>query len=176
MNILLGVTGSIAIYKSCDLTRELVKKGHNVQVIMSYTASKWISPDLFTALSSQKCYTDDDEGRAGMLHIKLSKKTDLMIIAPATAHLLSEAANGSSGNLINMCLLYKTNNIWIAPAMNPNMYKHPATQRNLEILSSYGYTILSPVDGETICGDNGEGKMIPIPRIVELVQKVASNK
>jgi len=172
MNILLGVTGSVACYKSLDLTRLLTKQGHTVRVLLSKTAASWISPVLFHALSGQKAYTDDDFYTSGMLHIDLTKNIDSFVIAPATANVISSLATGSAYNLITSTFLYfhgKQKNTWVAPAMNPNMYSHPAVQKNLDTLRTYGTKICEPHDGIAVCGDEGKGKLMPIEDIAKKI-------
>ena len=174
MNILLGVTASIACYKSLDLTRLLTKQGHTVHVLLSKTVASWISPVLFHSLSGQKAYTDDDFYTSGMLHIDLTKGIDLYLIAPATANTISHLANGSAYNLITSTFLYfqnRQNNTFIAPAMNPNMYTHPSVQKNLETLQSYGCKILDPQEGIAVCGDEGIGKLMDINEIVKKISE-----
>ena len=170
MRIVLGVSASIAIYKACDLTRELTKLGHEVQVIMTRKAAHWISPVLFGALSNQKPLVDDEQTE--MAHITVRQDTDLMLVAPATADLIARAAQGRADDILTATLLSFAGKKIFAPAMNPYMYAHPATQENLKKLKSYDYEIISPVDGEAVCGDVGEGKMAKVSAIIDFVQKI----
>jgi len=171
MNILIGVSASIAIYKSCDLVRELTKKGHNVKVAMTRTAESWISPVIFQALSNNKVYTSSQNIDEAMPHIEIRENLDLMIVAPATANLMARAANGMADDIITATLLSFDGEKWIAPSMNPYMFAHPATQKNMKILSEYGYKILDSKDGAAVCGDKGKGKMMSIEDIIKLIQK-----
>ena len=173
MNILLGVSASIAIYRSCDLVRELTKKGHNVTVAMTKTAAQWIAPVIFSALSNNEVFFDQDETVSGMPHIKIRENKDVFLIAPATAHLIACAANGLAGDIISQTLLSFPGPRVIAPAMNPHMFSHPATQKNIAILQEYGYIIFSPEKGEVVCGDEGEGKMMAVPEIISRLEKIA---
>lgn len=169
--ILLGVTASVSLYKACDLTRELVKKGYRVKVMMSRTAADWISPVLFSALSGEKVYTEADNQASGMPHIEVREGVDLFLIAPATAHLIARAAAGLAGDLLTQTLLSYQGPRWIAPAMNPYMYSHPATQNNLKMLREYGYRVLPVKKGEAVCGDEGDGKLLDVVDIVAEIDK-----
>ncbi len=174
MNILIGVSASVAIYKACDLVRELTKAGHSVRVVMTRTAQKWISPVLFSALSESITFTEDMNQESAMPHIDVRKDLDLFLIAPATANLISRAAHGAADDILAATLLSYHGPRWLAPAMNPYMFSHPATQKNLKTLEEYGYRILSPQNGEAVCGDIGEGKMMTIADIIKEVEKFAA--
>lgn len=166
MKILLGVSASIAIYKACELVRELTKKNIQVQVIMTKTASEWISPVVFEALSENTVFTTKNSGEA-MPHIKVREKTDLFLIAPATADIIARAALGRADDIISATLLSFKGPRWFAPSMNPHMYNHKATQKNLQTLQNYGYHILDPQNGEAVCGDPGHGKMASVQNILK---------
>ncbi|MDH4262565.1 MAG: phosphopantothenoylcysteine decarboxylase [Spirochaetia bacterium] len=169
MKIIYGVSASIAIYKSCEIVRLLQKEGFDIHVVMTQTASQWISPVVFTALSNNPVYVHDTDHGAVMAHIELRENCDLMIVAPASADFISQAAVGSAPNLLSTLLLSFSGPKWIAPSMNPVMFKHPAVQFNLTRLREYGYRILSPETGEALCGDLGEGKMASVEYIVEQI-------
>ena len=169
MKLLLGVSASIAIYKSCELVRLFKKGGHEVQVIMTPTAAGWISPLVFSALSENPVYTSDDNLERPMLHIEITRWAEGFLVAPATASVISRAAAGNADTLLTTSLLACNAPTWIAPSMNPNMYNHPATRRNIELLTSYGYHILEPAQGEALCGDTGEGRMMEAELIYETV-------
>ena len=175
MKILLGVSASIAIYKSCEIVRLLKKNGINVTIIMTPTASGWISPVVFSALSENRVYVYDTDHNEAMAHINLRNDKDLFLIAPASANVISQAANGMSQTLLSTLLLSFPGPRWIAPAMNPVMYNHPAVQRNLLMLKDYHYRILSPDTGESLCGDTGEGKMAAVDYIVSQVLELKKN-
>ncbi len=164
--ILIGVSASIAIYKSLDLVRELKKKQYQVRVAMTRTAESWINPLLFSALSENEVYTESQNNVAAMPHIEIRDNLDLYLVAPATADLIARAAVGRGDDIVSATLLSYPGPRWIAPSMNPFMYKHPATQKNLDILRSYGYEILAPQNGEAVCGDTGNGKMARIEDIL----------
>jgi phosphopantothenoylcysteine decarboxylase/phosphopantothenate--cysteine ligase len=169
MKIILGVSASIAIYKSCEIVRLLRKKAIEVCVVMTPTASQWISPIVFTALSDNPVYVYDTDHGSSMAHIELRAAGDLLMIAPASANVISQAATGAAPTLLSTLLLSFEREKWLAPAMNPIMYKHPAVQANLARLVEYGYRILSPDTGEALCGDLGEGKMASVEYIVEQI-------
>ncbi|MCS6984315.1 MAG: phosphopantothenoylcysteine decarboxylase [Leptospiraceae bacterium] len=174
-SILLGVSASIAIYRSCELVRELTKRGYLVRVLMTRTAEKWIHPVLFEALSGQRVYTEKDS-ESGMPHIELRRDISLYLIAPATADLIARAAQGRADDIVTATLLSFPGERWLAPAMNPYMYSHKATQRNLTILREYGYRILEPQSGMAVCGDEGLGKMAEIEDILLQIEKFFSGE
>lgn len=174
MTIILGVSASIAIYKACDLTRELTKAGHQVRVIMTRTAAQWINPILFEALSNHPVLTDNPgQHGAGMAHINVRTGADLMLVAPASADLIARAAQGRADDILAATLLAFEGPRWFAPAMNPAMYAHPATQNSLQALRSYGYRILDAANGEAVCGDVGQGKMMSVADIIAAVSSKA---
>lgn len=168
--ILLGVTASIALYKSCDLVRTLTKLNFDVHVAMTRTAAQWISPILFASLSGNPVISDNAPSTLAMPHIDLRKQLDLFIIAPASADIIARAATGRANDIITATLLSYTGKRMIAPAMNPFMFAHPATQKNIETLESYQYQILKPESGTVVCGDSGEGKMMAVEKIVKEIQ------
>lgn len=171
MKLLIGISASIAVYKSCELTRLFKKNGHEVQVIMTPTAARWISPLVFSALSGNPVYSTDDNLEHPMLHIDITREIDCFLVAPASASLISRAATGNADTLLTTSLLACTAPVWIAPSMNPNMYHHPATIKNIETLASYGYHILKPDSGEALCGDTGEGRMMDVESIYQKITK-----
>lgn len=174
MTIIVGVSASVAIYRACDLVRELTKAGHVVRVIMSRTAASWINPILFEALSGNSVITD--ETASGMAHIEVRKGADLLLIAPATADLIARAAQGRADDILTATLLAYDGPRWLAPAMNPSMYAHPATQAALATCRSYGYRILDAAEGEAVCGDVGQGKMMAVNDILAAVAAFQDNK
>ena len=174
MNILLGVSGSIALYRSLELARLFVKKNHNVTVAMTPTAATWISPLMFSAITNNTVYTDS--AKQEMAHIYLREKLDVFIIAPATANVIAKAACGIADNIVTATLLAYHGPRWIAPAMNPFMYSHPIVKKNIQILEEINYHIFQPTSGEAICGDVGEGKMTPIEDIVLHLESWGKNK
>ena len=171
MNILLGVTASVAIYKSCELTRLLIKKGHSVRVVLSKNAAAWISPVLFSALSEQKAYSGHEEADMPMAHIDLRNNIDLFLTAPATADLIARASIGRADELLTTLLLSYDGKKVLAPAMNPNMYKSPQVQKNIATLKNFGYYIIEPSEGESLCRETGEGRMAAVEEIVDYIEK-----
>ncbi|MBV6494688.1 MAG: Coenzyme A biosynthesis bifunctional protein CoaBC [Turneriella sp.] len=181
MKIILGVSASIALYRACDIVRELTKAGHSVRVAMTRTAQSWINPVLFEALSGNEVYTDANEGSRfghnqdtsrtshGMAHIEIREGADLMLVAPATADLVARAAQGMANCIVTATLLSFGGPRFIAPAMNPFMYSHPATQKNLKTLAEFGYHILDAASGEAVCGDAGQGKMMAVKDIIAAI-------
>jgi phosphopantothenoylcysteine synthetase/decarboxylase len=175
MTIILGVSASVAIYKACDVVRELTKAGHLVRVAMTRTAAGWINPVLFEALSGNAVITDTALSAGsrphGMAHIDIRSGADLMLVAPATADLIARAAQGRADDIVTATLLAYDGPRYLAPAMNPNMYAHPATRANLQTLTSFGYHILDSANGEAVCGDIGQGKMMPVADILAALKK-----
>lgn len=172
MNILIGVSASVAMYRSLDLVRNLTKKGHSVKVTMTRTAEKWINPVLFSALSENAVFTESANAESAMPHIEVRENLDLYLIAPATADLIARAAVGRADDIVTATLLSFSGRRMIAPSMNPNMYRHQATQNNIAKLKDYGYDIISPMDGEAVCGDTGEGKMASIDQIIDTIENL----
>lgn len=167
MKIILGTSASVAIYKACDICRELTKAGHDVHVVMTRTAATWINPVLFEALSNNPVITDATA--SGMAHIDIRTNADLMLVAPASADLIARAAQGRADDILTATLLAFTGPRFLTPAMNPSMYAHPATQKNLETCKSYGYHILDSANGEAVCGDVGQGKMMSVSDVLAAV-------
>ncbi len=159
-NMIVGVSGGIAAYKSCELIRRLKKTGHHVKVVLTDNAKKFVSPCTFSALSQNEVYDSVFTDRDAMIHISLAKWADAIIIAPATANFMSDLACGRANTLLSCICLASNAACYIAPAMNSAMWSHLATQENLKQLNHYGYKILMPLDGEQACGDVGIGRML----------------
>jgi len=159
--VLLGVTGGIAAYKSPDLVRRLKDAGAEVRVVMTPSAARLVSPTVFQAVSGQPVRTElwDEAAEAAMGHIELARWATLVLIAPATAHLMSQLAGGSAGNLLTTLCLATTAPLVLAPAMNQAMWRHLATQANRATLESRGVRFLGPASGSQACGDVGPGRM-----------------
>ena len=167
-HILLGITGGVAAYKSAELVRLLVKQGASVQVAMSEAATRFIAPLTFQALSGKPVITDPWAANtaSGMAHIALSREADLLLIAPATANCLAKLAHGLADDLLSTLALARNGPLLLAPAMNREMWGHPATQRNVATLRGDGVTLLGPAAGEQACGESGLGRMIEPEEIV----------
>ena len=159
--ILLGITGGIASYKSAILARRLIDAGADVRVIMTQGAQAFITPLTFQALTGNPVHTDllDPAAEAAMGHIELARWADYVLIAPATANVMARLANGLADDLLTTCCLATEAPLAIAPAMNRLMWSNPATQANLATLVSRGATIIGPGAGEQACGEVGEGRM-----------------
>ena len=161
-NIILGVCGGIAAYKSAELVRLLIKQGAKVQVVMTQAAEEFVAPLTFQALSGTAVRSElfDRDAENGMGHIELARWADLILIAPATANTLAKIAHGMADNLLtNLCLASQAP-VLLAPAMNQQMWRHSATQANIEILSRrQAVFFCGPAEGEQACGDVGPGRM-----------------
>jgi len=169
--VLIGVTGSIAIYKSCDLVFTLRRAGGRPRVVMSESATKLITPDTFRALSGEPVHTRmfANEEHA-MPHIALAEGAELAIVAPATAHFLSRMAAGTADDLLSTLMLTVACPVVIAPAMNVQMWSHPAVQRNVSLIRKDGIHLVEPVSGQLACGTEGKGKMAPIEEILKMAK------
>lgn len=170
-NILLCVTGGIAVYKAAALTSKLTQAGAKVKVIMSESACKFVTPLTFQALSRNDVYIDtfDEKNSEVIAHIDLADWADLVLVAPATANVIGKLANGIADDMITTTLLATTAPVWIAPAMNVHMYNHPAVIKNIEILASFGYQFVEPNEGYLACGYVGKGRLEEPEKIVMLV-------
>jgi phosphopantothenoylcysteine synthetase/decarboxylase len=159
--VVLGVTGSIAAYKSAELASLLVKQGHNVFVVMTRDAAEFITPLTLQTLSKNPVTTsffDEKENwRPG--HIDLADRANLLLVAPATAHIIAELAQGLAGHPLAAIALATRAPILIAPAMNGKMWDHPATQANVELLKSRGVEFIGPEAGMLACGYEGTGRL-----------------
>lgn len=161
-NILLGITGGIAAYKSAELVRLLTKQGHSVQVVMTAAACEFITPVTMQALSGNPVYTDlwQSQSGNGMQHIEQARAADAILIAPTSADFMAKLALGIADDLLSTLCLARDCPLLIAPAMNQQMWQNRATQRNLQQLIEDGIVILGPADGEQACGETGLGRML----------------
>jgi phosphopantothenoylcysteine decarboxylase/phosphopantothenate--cysteine ligase len=165
-HFIIGVTGGIAAYKTCELVRRLQDEGATVQVIMTEAGSRFVSALTFQALSGRPVYTDawtspNGSGPAnGMPHIDLSREADGILIAPASADFIAQLANGQTESLLATLCLAREIPLLVAPAMNRQMWQNPATQRNIASLRSDGTAILGPGSGDQACGETGDGRML----------------
>jgi phosphopantothenoylcysteine decarboxylase/phosphopantothenate--cysteine ligase len=168
-NILLGVTGGIAAYKAPDLVRKLVAQGANVRVVLTRSATEFVSPLSLQAVSGNTVSFDllDPAAEAAMGHIELAKWADKLLIAPASANFMAKLANGLADDLLSTLCLATDAPVYIAPAMNQQMWKATATQANLQTLNSRDVHILGPAAGEQACGDVGVGRMLEPEDITE---------
>jgi phosphopantothenoylcysteine decarboxylase/phosphopantothenate--cysteine ligase len=171
LRLLLGLSGGIAAYKSAELTRLLVQEGADVQVVMTQAATAFITTVTMQALSGKPVYTDMWDARVGnnMAHIDLSRDRDAIVIAPASADVLAKLAHGLADDLLSTLCLARECPLMVAPAMNRQMWDHPATQRNIERLRNDGVIVLGPASGDQACGEVGLGRMLEAREIAEAV-------
>lgn len=160
-HILLGICSGIAAYKTPNLVRGLRAKGAEVQVVLSGNAHRFVTPTSLQAVSGQPVRQDiwDEAAEAAMGHIELARWADTVLIAPATANTMAKLANGMADDLLTTLCLATTAPVVLAPAMNQQMYQHPATQANLQKLAGLGYELVGPDVGEQACGEEGPGRM-----------------
>lgn len=165
--ILLGLTGGIAAYKAAELCRLFVRAGADVRVVMTESACRFITPVTMQALSGQTVFTDmwDPRIADNMAHIELSRDREAIVVAPATADFLAKVANGLGDDLLSTLCLARACPLIVAPAMNRQMWDHPATRRNVETLRADGVMILGPTTGDQACGETGMGRMLEAEQI-----------
>lgn len=177
-NILLGITGSIAAYKAAMLVRLLVKQGASVQVLMTEYAKEFITPLTMATLSKNPILVDffDPENGNWNSHVDLGEWADLYIIAPATANTMGKMAHGIADNLLLTTYLSAKCDVMIAPAMDLDMYQHPANLKNIDILRSYGNIIIEPASGELASGLSGKGRMEEPEVVVKKITDYFSSK
>jgi phosphopantothenoylcysteine decarboxylase / phosphopantothenate---cysteine ligase len=159
--IVVGVTGGIAAYKTCDLVSRLVKQGAHVNVIMTKAAASFVNPQTFQALSKNSVVTDLFQSikHWEIEHISLAQKADLIIVAPATANIIGKTAHGIADDFLTTVIMAATVPVIFAPAMNTKMFDNPICQRNIAALADLGYRFIDPCEGLLACGDTGTGKM-----------------
>ncbi len=173
-HIILGVTGSIAAYKAVYLLRLLVREGAKVQVIMTPTAKEFVGPVTFSALSGHTVLSDffSSEGGDWNSHVDMGVSADLMLIAPVTATTLGKMAGGIADNLLVTTYLSARCPVVVAPAMDMDMYKHPSTRKNLEVIKGFGNHVIEPVSGELASGLEGRGRMEEPEAILDFIKKL----
>jgi len=182
MRITLGVSGGVAVYKSAELVRRLQQEGHSVQVVMTRAAREFITPLTFAALSGQKVITDlfASDGKANLEsaieHIAVAQRTDLFVVAPATADILAKFAQGIADDFLSTLYLASAAPVVMAPAMNVNMWQHPATQQNIATLRARGVRIVEPGEGYLACGMTGPGRLAEQEEIIKAIQQVVLEK
>ncbi len=186
MRITLGVSGGVAAYKSAELVRRLQQEGHSVQVVMTRAAREFITPLTFAALSGQRVITDMFAGEgsgtgepnleSAIEHIAVAQRTDLLVVAPATADVLAKFARGIANDFLSTLYLASTAPVVVAPAMNVNMWQHAATQENLAILHARGVHIVEPGEGYLACGMTGPGRLASQEEILKAIQQVVQAK
>jgi len=177
MRITIGVTGGVAAYKAAELVRRLQQEGFTVQVVMTHSAREFVTPLTFAALSGQKVITDlfaESGGEANLEsaieHIAVAQRTDLLLVAPATADVIAKFARGIADDFLTTLHLASTAPVVIAPAMNVNMWNHSATQENMEMLRERGVHIVQPDEGYLACGMTGPGRLAGQEAIIAAVR------
>jgi len=176
MNIILGIGGGIAAYKAAEIARLLIQRDARVRVIMTDSATKFIAPLTFATLTGQKVVTSlfsaassEDTLASAVEHIAVARENDVLLVAPATANILARFAHGIADDFLTTTYLAFTGRVALAPAMNKEMWSHPATQSNLTILRERGHQIIEPDSGFLACGEIGAGRLAEPERIVDAV-------
>ena len=169
--VVIGVSGGIAVYKACDVVSRLKKLNANVHVIMTKSATEFVTPLTFQSLSQNYVVSDmfEEPKTWDVEHISLAKKADVFLIVPATANVIGKVANGIADDMLTTTVMATTGKVLIAPAMNTNMYRNPILQRNISTLKELGYNFVDPDSGRLACGDIGEGKLASPEKIVDAV-------
>ena len=175
--ILLIICGGIAAYKSLEIIRLLKKSGANLKTVLTQSATKFVTPLSVTSLSQEKVYTDlfNHENEAEMDHISLSRWSDLILIAPATANTISKLSYGMADDLASTLVLASNKKVFLAPAMNVRMWQHASNQENINKLKNFGYNIIGPEIGDMACGEYGEGKMTEPENIFNYINEYFKN-
>ncbi len=181
MNVALGVGGGIAAYKAAELARALMTRGFTVNVVMTSAAEEFIRPLTFAALTGRKVITNlfsaasaEDTLASSIEHIRVAQENDILLVAPATADLLAKFANGLADDFLTTTYLAFTGRVVLAPAMNTNMWNHPATQANLRTLRERGHIIVDPDDGALACGMVGPGRLAEPEEIADAVASLTT--
>ena len=176
MNVVLGVSGSVAAYRACDLARELMRAGFTVRACLTDGAAKFVSPTLFEALTGQPCLQDtfEEPERGRMAHIDWARAASVLVVAPATANTVNKLANGYADDMLTTLALAYEGPIVVAPAMNPSMYANETVVASLVRLVERGAFIVEPSEGDVACGEQGQGKLASIAELTSVVAAVAS--
>ena len=176
--VVIGVSGGIAVYKTLDVISRLRKLGVNVNVIMTKSATEFVTPLSFQSLSQNYVVCDmfEDPKTWDVEHISLAKRADVFLIAPATANVIGKIANGIADDMLTTTVMATKAKVLIAPAMNTNMYANPIVQKNISTLKELGYNFVEPESGRLACGDTGKGKLASPETIVDEVVKLLSRE
>lgn len=171
-NVVVGVTGGIAVYKACDVVNRIKKMGANVKVIMTKSACEFVTPMTFQTLSNNFVTTDmfEEPKTWDVGHIEIAKMADLFLIVPATANIIGKVANGIADDMLSTTVMATKSPVVFAPAMNTNMYENEIVQNNIKILKKNGYRFIDPSSGLLACGDIGVGKLADVDEIVDYVE------
>jgi len=174
MNIVLGVSGSIAAYRAADLARDLMRQGATVRVCLTDAAERFVTPVLFETLTGQPCLRDtfEEPDRGRMAHIDWARQADAIVLAPATANTIAKIASGLGDDMLTTLVLASTAPLIVAPAMNPQMYASEATREALDKLRARAAIVVEPADGDVACGEHGQGKLASSAMIAEAVLSV----
>ena len=170
-NVVIGVTGGVAVYKALDVISRLKKKDINVDVIMTKSACEFVTPLSFQSLSQNAVIKNmfDEPKVFEIQHISLAKKADVLVVVPATANIIGKVANGIADDMLSPTIMATNAKVIFAPAMNTNMYNNPIVKENIKKLKSYGYEFINPSSGRLACGDVGDGKLADTEEIAEVI-------
>jgi phosphopantothenoylcysteine decarboxylase/phosphopantothenate--cysteine ligase len=180
--IVLGVSGGIAAYKAAELVRLLTDRGHQVQVVMTDSAQRFVGPLTFAALTGKKVITnlfgetDSEVSDSSIEHIAVAQRADLLLVAPATADILAKFTHGIADDFLTTMHLAYDGPVVVAPAMNTNMWKHPATQSNIAELATRGVTIVDPDSGDLACGMVGPGRLADLEQIADAAEAALAGR
>lgn len=176
--IIIGITGSIAAFKSIQLISDLVKQGYQIEVMMSESATRFVTPVCIQSLTKRKVYVDtfDDENPAIITHVDIVKDADLFMVVPASAHTIAKLAYGMADNMLTSAFLAATCPKLVAPAMNVHMYENPITQKNMQLLKETGVVFVEPISGLLACGDTGNGKLADEDTLLEMIDYMLAPK
>lgn len=172
--VVLGVSGSVAAYRAADLARDLMRNNCEVRVCLTDAAQQFVTPALFEALTGQPCLQDtfEEPTRGRMAHIDWARQADLVMIAPASANTLAKLAHGEGDDMLTTLALAYRGPMLVAPAMNPAMFEHPATQQAMAVLQSRGALVVEPSIGDVACGENGQGKLASVAVLAEAAVRI----
>jgi phosphopantothenoylcysteine decarboxylase/phosphopantothenate--cysteine ligase len=172
-NVVVGVCGSIAAYKACEIVRRLLALGVRVDAVLTRSATELVAPRTFAALTGNRVSVDPfrDPPPEAIEHISLADRADVVLVAPATANTIAKLAAGICDDMLTTTVCATSAPVLVAPAMNPRMWAHPATVRNAATLESFGYRIISPESGEMACGHVGEGRLADVDVVVAEVER-----
>ncbi|MCI7392915.1 MAG: phosphopantothenoylcysteine decarboxylase [Clostridiales bacterium] len=180
MNIVLGVSGSISAYKAADVTSALVKKGHDVQVVLTDGGSRFITALTLQTLSKRRVETDPftEADPSVVKHIEMAQWADVVAVVPASADIIGKAASGIADDLLTSTIVAAANQavMVMAPAMNTNMYENPIVQANIEKLKGYGFRFIEPKSALLACGTRGKGALADVDVIVEYLDSIDSRE
>ena len=176
--IIIGITGSVAAFKSIQLISDLVKQGYQIEVMMSESATRFVTPVCIQSLTKRKVYVDtfDDENPAIITHVDIVKDADLFMVVPASAHTIAKLAYGMADNMLTSAFLAATCPKLNAPAMYVHMYENPITQKNMQLLKETGVVFVEPISGLLACGDTGNGKLADEDTLLEMIDYMLAPK